>query len=32
MSLIRMHLKDTSYTLLLILCSVQYVGTGIYSS
>ena len=27
-SLVCMHLKDTSYTLLLILCSIQYIRTG----
>ena len=28
-TLVCMHLKDTSYTLLLVLCSIEYIGTGI---
>ena len=31
-SLVCMHLKDTSYTFLFILCGIKYVGTGVHGS
>ena len=31
-TLISVHLKNTAYTLLLILCSIVYIGTGVQST
>ena len=32
MTLVGMHLKDTSNTLFLVLCSIQYIRTGVHGT